>query len=349
VADDPARGLDPVAARQLLEALAAVARSRQITLLLLVREPRAIAAVTNEVMILRGGRIIEIGTPGQVYARPQNEHTRDLIAAGKLKTRTLSRPPIGEALLTVRELAIAPRIDKVSFEIRRSEAVAIIGRSGSGKTALARVIGGLERAERGTISLEYDQYRGVDLPPERRRDIGLVSAETRDSFNPAVAVGASLTEPLRLEPQLMMDEQAQRLLDLVRAVGLGPDVLESRPAALSDLTLCKLALARALITRPRLLILDDLGNDLDGLDRAELLALFSRLRSDFGLSSLILDRDLEVARALADRTLILDEGRIIEEGKPGEILDAPREPATRALVKARLPEIGALPPIPTSR
>ena len=132
VADDPARGLDPLAGRTVLDALASLVRRRHIAMLLLVRDPRALAATCHEVMILRGGRIVESGTPAEVYARPQHEHTRDLIAAGRLRTRTLQRPPLGEPLLAVRELSAGP-VKGVSFEIRRGEALAIVGTAGAGK------------------------------------------------------------------------------------------------------------------------------------------------------------------------------------------------------------------------
>lgn len=343
VADDPARGLDPIGARAVLDQLAAVARQRRIGLLLLVRDPRALAATCHEIMILRGGRIVETGTPGEVYARPQNEHTRDLIAAGKFRTRTLQRPALGEPLLSVSNLAAGP-LSEIDFEVRRGEAVAIIGASRSGKTTLARIVAGLERVQRGGLVIEHDPYRGSDLPFHRRREIAMVFADPAASFDPALTLGASLIEPLRLEPQLIPNEQAARLMEVVRAVGVDPVLLTERPGKQPLPVMIRLALARALIGHPRLLVLDDFGEGLDVQQKSELLALFARLRSDYGLTVLMLTRDIEAARAIADRALILHDGGIVEEGKPADLMDSPKERPTQALVRARLPEIGALPP-----
>ena len=169
-------------------------------------------------------------------------------------------------------------------------------------------------------------------------------ADPGASFDPAMSLGASLVEPLRLEPQLLIEEQGERLMEVVRAVGLAPDLLASLPTAQPQEILIRLALARALIGHPRLLVLDDFGEGLDVQQKGELLALFSRLRSDYGLTVLMLTADIEVARAIADRVLILCDGSIVEEGKPADLLSAPQAAHTQALVRARLPEIGTLPP-----
>lgn len=343
IADEPADGLDPVATRALYDLIPGIARRRGLALLMMARDLRAVAAVTNEVMILDRGRIVETGTPSQTFARPQHEATRALVEASKMKTRTLARNPIGTDLLTVRDLRLTPQSPGIDFVVRRAETLAIVGRPGSGKSRIARIVAGLDRAPSGLLAYEHDTYRGHDLPHHRRREIALAFADPRAAFNPRLPVGTSLHEPLHLEPHLLVEEQAARLVEVVRAVGIPPDRLEALPPSFSYDELGRLALARALIARPRLLILDDPVAGLDPLQRAERLVLITRLRSDYGLTCLVFLDDIEVARVLGDRALILDGGRIAEEGKPADLIDAPRHPLTEALVAARLPEVGALP------
>lgn len=346
IADEPCHGLDTVAARRLLEMLSELQKARGFALLLLARDYRAIAMTVERAMVLAAGRVVESGLSEVLFGRPQHDHTRALVAASRLRMRTLTRPPIGAELLRVDGLRLdgERREPLVNVALRRGETLAIVGRAGSGKTRLAHVVAGLAMARAGSVTFEGERYRGADLPQRRRREISLVFSDAAASFDGALPIGAALAEPLRLEPQLLHEEQGDRLLEVVRAVGLDAASLIQRPGAFDRPTLVRFALARALIARPTLVVLDDPGRDLDPVQRNGLLELLARMRSDFGLSYLILTRDIEMARDLGDRVLVLDGGAIAEEGKPHDIIDAPANPATQALMAARLPEVYSLRP-----
>ena len=172
-------------------------------------------------------------------------------------------------------------------------------------------------------------------------------ADPQAAFNPDLPVGLSLTEPLRVEEQLLIDEQADRLVEAVRVVGLAPDVLDHLPGQFSVAQLQRLALARALVGRPSLIVLDEPTARLDPVEAAEFLVLFNRVRSDYGLAVLCASRDFDVLRLVADRILVLDAGRIVESGKPSELAETGRHPAALALLAARYPEpLPATPPAP---
>jgi peptide/nickel transport system ATP-binding protein len=312
-------------------------------LLLLSRDPRVVAATCNDVVVLQRGRIVESGTPSQAFALPQHEHTRELVVAGKARMRTLTRSPIGVDFVTIRGVKLTPNGPDVDFAVRRGESLAIVGRPAAGKSRIGRIVAGLTRAPKGLLVFEHDIYHGDDLPPHRRREVSFVFPEPRAAFDPGLPLGTSLTEPLRLEPRLLIEEQAARLVELVRAVGLEPEMLKALPAVFSHEQLGRFALARALMAHPLLLVLDDPVAGLDVGQRAERLALIARLRSDYSLTLLLLLDDLELARVLADRALVVDGGRIVEEGSPGALIDKPRHPLTKAMANARLPEVGALP------
>lgn len=354
IADEPVAALDPPDQRRVLELIKTACSSRNMALLLISHDLRAVAALCSDIMVLDDGKVIEAGPVAEVFGRPQRDLTRELVAAGKHRARTLMRSPIGAELLQVRDLsrhfprprqapwhrpAPAVALGGVSFAVRRSECLAVIGPAGSGKTALGLILAGLDRATGGEIMMDHQSYRGSDLPRSLRRDVSIVFQRPRESFDPRLTMGESVIEPLRLEPQLILEEQADRLVEVVRAVGLSPDVLTRHPAAFSDGDIQRLAFARALIAKPRLVIFDEPVAALDVALRSEMLMLLNRLRADFGLTSIVLSRDLDVVRSIADRVLVLEAGKIVESGKPADLIEAPRHPLTQALVAARLPEV----------
>lgn len=363
IADEPVAPLDPPAQRLVLDCIKAICDNRNIALLFISHDLKAVAALCNEVMVLSDGRAIEYGPTGAVLGRPQREYTKELVGAGRHRARTLMRSPIGTDLLEARDLrrlfpapasplwppARVAALDGVSFVLRRSECLAVVGPAGSGKTTLARIVAGLDRAGSGLIEMEHHVYRGSDLPRILRREISMVFSDARASFDPRLNVGISVTEPFRLEPQLLIEEQADRLVEAVRAVGLAPEDLVRHPHSFSDGDMVRLAFARALIAKPRLVVFDEPVAALDVSLRGEMLMLLNRLRADFGLTALVMSRDLETARSIADRVLILERGRIVETGKPADLIESPQHPATQALVAARLPELAqALRPPPAA-
>lgn len=353
VCDEPGRALGPIGQRELLTALLSANRDRKTALLVFTRDFRLPLAMGLEVAILSGGKLVERGPAAALQDRPQHPATRALVAAGKPRTRTMARPPIGEPLLELRGLGKrfadpASRLwkrrspisvfDNITLSVRRGEAVGLLGAAGAGKSQLLRLIAGLGRASAGQLAFDRTTYRGDDLAREARARISLLFPDPRAAFNPHLAVGLSLTEPLRVEEQLLIDEQADRLVEAVRVVGLAPDVLDHLPGQFSVAELQRLALARALVGRPSLIVLDEPTARLDPVEEVEFLILFNRVRSDYGLTVLCASRDFDVLRLVADRILVLDGGNIAEGGKPSELAEVGQHPATLALLTARYPE-----------
>jgi peptide/nickel transport system ATP-binding protein len=140
-----------------------------------------------------------------------------------------------------------------------------------------------------------------------------------------------------------MDELSARIVEVIRAVGLTPDALAMYPREFTAGQRQRLALARALITRPRLVLFDDPVSQLDVAARGEMLVLLNRLRADFGTTFVIATQDLEVVWVVADRVLVMDRGRIVEAGTPAQLLEKPQQPLTQQLIAAQLPNVGIVP------
>ena len=343
ILDEPFTLLDAPTERRLVDLLGSLPGA----MLVISHDLAAVAALTSSVLILRAGRLVESGHTAEVFSRPTGDYSKRLIAGGRMRARTLMRSPIGTDLLEVRGVTArsprrrqAPALDDVSFTLRRGEALALVGADGSGKSTLARLVAGLGRTSKGVLTYERQAYRGADLPRAVRHEISFVFPDPRLAFSPDLTLGASVTEPLLIDVAHTIEEQSDRLMDALQGVGLDTRPLDLYPRDLGVYELQLLALARALITRPKLVVLDKPVKFLDARQRGEMLMLFNRLRSDFGFSAIITSSSLDLIRHVADRALILDAGRIVDEGKPGELLELPNHPATRAMADARLPEVG---------
>ena len=358
VADEPGRALDPRAQHELLAALQLANRDRGIALLVLTRDFRMPLAMDMETAILSGGRLIERGRTDRLLSHPHEAATRELATAVRPRTRTMARPPIGAPLLELHGVtkrfgrnwwrwprpAVAPALSNVTLSVRRGEAAGLLGVAGAGKSLLLRLAAGLGRVSGGRIEFDRRPYHGADIPAEARARIAFLFPDPHAAFNPDLPVGLTLTEPLRVEEQLLIEEQAEGLVEAVRVVGLAPDVLDRLPGEFGALELQKLALARALVGRPRLIMLDEPTARLCPVEQAEFLTLFNRVRADYGLTVLCASREFDVLRTLSDHIHVLDSGQIVEGGKPGELYENGSHPATRTLLHPRYPE--PPPPMP---
>jgi peptide/nickel transport system ATP-binding protein len=352
IADEPTSALDAITQRTVLDLISEISSRRQMTLMFISHDIRAVAALCTKVAVMRAGEIVEEGSIAEVLRAPQSDYTRRLLAASKVERRTPVRET-GETLLAVEGVSRDYRqggfwfwrrpslraVNEVSFRIGKGESLALVGPSGCGKSTLARMIVGLDSATEGRFRLDGTPYRGRDLPPLLRAGISLVFQDPFGSFDPRMTIGASLAEPLHLLGAIGRAEERQRLAEAITSVGLDPAMLRRYPHEFSGGQRQRLAIARAMVTRPRLLVLDEPVSALDVSVRGEVLALLSRLRDEHGLTYLIISHDLDMVAAMADRVLVMERGRIVEEGRPAELFATPQHALTQALMAARLPDV----------
>lgn len=232
----------------------------------------------------------------------------------------------------------APRqfraVDEVSLDIRSGEVLGIVGESGSGKTTLAKALLRLYRPSAGRIL-----YRDADLAAlsERglqpyRRDLQMVFQDPLSSFNPRYTVAEALAIPLRLHKLCASAEIAGRVDDTLRSVGLSPSFRDRFPHELSGGQLQRVAIGRALILSPRLLVADEAVSKLDVSVRAQILNLLKDVRAAHALSILFITHDLHVARYLCDRIGVMYFGKLVELGPTEDVFTRPRHPYTKALL-----------------
>ncbi len=221
----------------------------------------------------------------------------------------------------------------VGFTLAPGASLGIVGESGSGKSTLARCVMALEQPDAGRVCLlGRDLHR---LPADElrtaRRDIQMVFQDPYGSLDPRRRVGQSIAEPL---PALPADERDARVAEALEAVGLRADDARRHPHAFSGGQRQRIALARALITRPKLIVADEPVSALDVSVQAQVLNLMQDLRESHGLSYLLISHDLAVVGHLCDEVLVMDAGRVVERGPTARVFAAPEHPVTRRLLQA---------------
>jgi peptide/nickel transport system ATP-binding protein len=347
IADQPTTALDVTTQAQILDLLKGLVAEEGMSLLLITHDLAVVADMADRIAVMQQGEIVESGPTAQVLAERRHPYTRALFAASShAPDRTAQGAP--EPLLAldnVQRSYPGPRqgfrrgppveaVRGVSFQLHKGESLGLVGESGSGKSTLTRAILGLDPVQGGDIRLFGRSIVPV-MPPELRAGIQVVFQDPYGSFNPRWRVEHLVAEPFHLlaDPPKGEDRRA-RVADALRAVHLSPDDMAKYPHEFSGGQRQRIAIARALITRPKILVLDEAVSALDVSVRARILDLLAELQATFGLSYLFISHDLTVVRAITDRVLVMQAGEIVEEGATATVFDAPAHPYTRHLLSA---------------
>ncbi|MCW5721032.1 MAG: ABC transporter ATP-binding protein [Devosia sp.] len=356
IADEPTTALDVIVQAQILRLLSELKADGR-GLILISHDLAVVSRLADHIIVLRHGEVVEDGTPEAVFQRPQADYTKALLAAipsGRTRGQSLSgdapRSAAASAAKAAQPVLVASGLNKqfgqrhvvndVSFTINKGETVGLVGASGSGKTTLARIVLGLERPQSGTITLNGAPWSA--LPEHRRRPlrprVQLVAQDPLGSFDPRHRVIDIVGEALEIIDFPAAGRRAE-ILRLLASVGLDAVHLLRRPRELSGGQRQRVAIARALATRPSVLICDEPVSALDVSTQAQVLDLLAGLKRDLELTMLFVSHDLGVIQHVSDRVLVMNDGRIVEEGLPDIVLEQPRHPYTKALVEAlpRLP------------
>ena len=358
LADEPTTALDVTVRAQILALLADLQRQYGMAVLLITHDLNLVRHFADRVAVMENGHIVEHGAAGAVLESPRHPYTRRLIdsrperdvapagggedAAPVLQARALRvgypvpRPGLKGWLRKGEFVAV----QGADFRVRRGRTLGVVGESGSGKTTLALAALGL-LPHGGTLDLAGRQWQGGRRDRDLRRVIQVVFQDPFSSLSPRMTVEAIVGEGLRVHaPGLDTAARRQRVVAALADVGLGeaqyPGLLERYPHEFSGGQRQRLAIARALIVGPQILVLDEPTSALDVTVQKQVLGLLQRLQRERGLSYLLITHDVEVIRAMAHDLLVMKDGAVLEAGPALQLLDAPRHPYTRQLVAAAL-------------
>ncbi|MCA8868612.1 MAG: ABC transporter ATP-binding protein [Rhodobacteraceae bacterium] len=352
IADEPTTALDVTTQAQILDLLKSLVAEEGMALMLITHDLAVVAGIADQVAVMQNGEIVEVGPTAQIFRQMRHPYTRQLFAAsGHVPARDpqTEDAPLLTVTDAVRTYAMPrsglfsrpppfPAVNGVSFTLNKGENLGLVGESGCGKSTLTRAILGLEPLQGGQISL-LGQPVGPKMPNSLRSAVQVVFQDPYGSFNPRWKVARLVAEPFHLQPNVPADWH-QQVADALVSVGMVERDMDKYIHEFSGGQRQRIAIARALILRPELIVLDEAVSALDVSIRAQILDLLADLSDRLDLSYLFISHDLGVVRAITDRVLVMKDGKIVESGPTGQVFTNPQHAYTQQLIAAtpRLPD-----------
>ncbi|HRL98403.1 MAG TPA: dipeptide ABC transporter ATP-binding protein [Acidovorax sp.] len=361
LADEPTTALDVSLRGQILDLLGDLQRQTGMAVLLITHDLNLVRRFADRVAVMEQGVLVEHGPVAQVFGSPQHAYTRRLIASQPRRDVVEADPPAGTAPVVQAQglrVVYPTPLPGVRGWFKKGEFVAVlgadlqllpgqtlgvVGESGSGKSTLAQAILGLLPAagalQVGGQAWQQPATRNTPTNQQLRRRVQVVFQDPFSSLSPRLTVEEIVGEGLRVhEPALTVAQRRTRVVAALAEVGLAEDqyprLLERYPHEFSGGQRQRLAIARALIVQPQVLVLDEPTSALDVTIQQQVLGLLQRLQKEKGLSYLLITHDVEVIRAMAHDVLVMKDGAVLESGSVGAVLDAPQHPYTQRLVAA---------------
>ncbi|MFQ5774158.1 MAG: ABC transporter ATP-binding protein [Kiloniellaceae bacterium] len=350
IADEPTTALDVTIQAQILKLLKDLQAKFGMALLLITHDLSIVRKMADHVCVMTGGEIVEQSPVEDIYQRPRHPYTRKLLAA-EPKGAPVEAPaeapvvmagadvkvhfPIKKGLLK-RTVDHVRAVDGISLAVREGHTLGVVGESGSGKTtlglALLRLVS--SRGEIRFADRTIQDLRSRELRP-LRREMQVVFQDPFGSLSPRLSVGQIVEEGLKVHGLGgTAAEREAMIVDALAEVGLDPESRHRYPHEFSGGQRQRIAIARAMVLKPRFLVLDEPTSALDMSVQAQIVDLLRELQARHRLAYLFISHDLKVVRALADEVLVMRDGRVMEHGPAERIFDAPEHPYTKALMKA---------------
>ncbi|CAN5346612.1 ABC transporter ATP-binding protein [soil metagenome] len=352
IADEPTTALDVTVQAQILKLLKDLQKESGMALLLITHDLGIVRHMADRVAVMQQGKIVETSVTEAIFASPQHEYTRKLLAAepkGKPPKADLSAPVVVETQkLKVwfpikrgffrRTTGYIKAVDGVDVKVRAGQTLGIVGESGSGKTTLGLAILRLIASEGPIVYMgrRIDGFNAGAMRP-LRKDMQIVFQDPFGSLSPRLSIRQIVEEGLLVQGKNLTDEERRvRVARALSEVGLDPETMERYPHEFSGGQRQRIAIARALALDPKFIVLDEPTSALDMSVQAQIVDLLRDLQEKHTLSYLFISHDLRVVRALANEVIVMRDGLAVESGETIKIFDAPQTEYTKALIGAAL-------------
>lgn len=351
IADEPTTALDVTVQAEILDLLRSLNQKLGTGIILITHDMGVVADMADHVIVMKSGHVVETGTAEQIYHKPKELYTQELLAAvphlgtgaatgnkadaHKGETPILSMKGVDIVYPKHGRVAAFTAAENVDLDIFPGEVVGLVGESGSGKTTIGRAVVGLLKVAKGELTVAGQNMVGVS-PKELqavRRNIGIVFQDPGSSLNPRWPIGDSIAEPLVLAGR-NKDEIETRILELLDMVELPRGYRNRYPHELSGGQRQRVGIARALALSPKILVADEPTSALDVSVQARVLALLTEIQKTQKFAILFISHDLAVVDMLSDRIAVMNHGKIVEQGSTDQILRNPQHPYTQRLIAA---------------
>ena len=349
IADEPTTALDVTIQAQILDLLADLKKSEGMGLLFITHDLGIVRKIADKVCVMKDGEIVEAGPVAEIFANPQHEYTKTLLSA-----RAAGHPdPVGESAKLVAEtddlriwfpiqrgllrrtVGHIKAVNAASVQVHAGETLGIVGESGSGKTTLALAIMRLIGSE-GPIRFQGNDIRNLKTRDLRalRKDMQIVFQDPFGSLSPRMTCEQIIAEGLTVHGAPEGRNTRDLVGDVMEEVGLDPATMDRYPHEFSGGQRQRIAIARAMILRPKLLVLDEPTSALDMTVQVQIVNLLRDLQKKYGLAYLFISHDLHVVRAMSHKIMVMKQGDVVEMGSASEVFDAPKTDYTKELLAA---------------
>jgi microcin C transport system ATP-binding protein len=352
IADEPTTALDVTIQAQILALLRELKARFGMALLLITHDLTIVRKMADRVCVMTRGEIVEAGPTAEVFDHPRHDYTRRLLAA-EPKGRPNPAPPDAPVVMAAKDVKVwfpiksglfrrttgwVKAVDGIDVTVREGHTVGVVGESGSGKTTLGLALLRLQTSK-GRVTFEGRDLQALSARELRplRRQMQVVFQDPYGSLSPRLSIAQIIEEGLRVH-RLGESPAARRAMidEALMEVGLDPTSRDRYPHEFSGGQRQRIAIARALVLRPRFIVLDEPTSALDMSVQAQIVDLLRELQARHTLAYLFISHDLRVVRALSDEVIVMRAGRVVEAGPTAEVFAEPREAYTKALLAAAL-------------
>lgn len=346
VFDEPTTALDVTTQVEVLASFKHLIRENGTAAIYITHDLAVVAQISDNIMVLRHGKMVEYGSAVQILQAPKEEYTRRLVAEHNMhgtfavNTTKSDIPLLSVEAVTASYSSLAKVVDNISLEVRSRDTVAVVGESGSGKSTMARVITGLLPREAGDIKFEGKSLptRLKDRSFDQLRRIQMIYQMPDVALNPRQTLNEIIGRPVQFYFKRSAAEARVRVKELLRQIDLPEDFIDRYPAQLSGGQKQRVSIARALAAEPDLIICDEVTSALDQLVGEEILKLLKSLQDKLGLAYLFITHDLGTVRRIANKVAVMQQGKLVTWGDTETVFSPPFHPYTEILLTS-VPEM----------
>lgn len=348
IADEPTTALDVTVQNEIIQLLVDLQKRFGMAMIFISHDLGVVSRVSQKIVVMCRGDIVETGETSKVLRDPQHPYTRNLLEClWRLDQPASQSAGDSEAIIQVKGLNKTYKlrsglfgqtrwvkaVQDVSFDVRLGETLAIVGESGSGKSTVAKIVNGLAAPDTGSVTIDGKPVNALS-DRDRARLIQPIFQDPYSTLNPSQTIGSIIARPLVTHGLSTKSQVRGQVIDVLEQVGLGPEFFNRFPNQLSGGQRQRVAIARAIVLKPRILICDEPTSALDVSIQEQILDLLAELKRDLNMTMLLISHDMAVVGHVADRILVMLNGKVIERGSADDVLGNPETDYTKTLMES---------------